>query len=204
DFKSHPITKIKAPGLPDDLIIGIQELPGPSDGKEGGSDYRKAERSAGRNLIRRLVREEIGNEEFDIFGSPNQKPQGWYGEQLIHISISHVRGLIGGAISEKRFVGLDLERKNRVVHPGLKKRILHPDEKELTDDHISVLQLWTLKESALKWCGSGLRTAMNKICVTTVDQNRFRAVFDDGKTTEIYALDFNDHWISVAYGSDIQ
>ncbi|MEX0995409.1 MAG: 4'-phosphopantetheinyl transferase superfamily protein [Balneolaceae bacterium] len=184
--------------LPEDLFVGVKKLENLPDTPGKGSDARKKERKAGRQLIRQLVREEIGDMEFEIFGSPNQKPQGIYGEHPLHISISHVSGLIGGAISENRIVGLDLENKNRTVHPGLQSRILHPKEGLLEDQH-SVLQIWTLKEAALKWCGTGLRTAMSKIYITGISRHKYHAVFEDGKETEICNFDYNDHWVSVAY-----
>jgi len=198
-FDNNQITIIKDRHLPVDVIAGVQELPKQSDTGKGGAEYRKAERFAGRELIRKLVEQEIGNDEFVIFGSPNQKPQGLYGGNMLNISISHVKGLIGGVISEKRVVGLDLERMNRTVHPGLTARLLHPKEKKLLDDQISVLQVWTIKESALKWCGTGLRTAMSKICISIIDPPIYQAVFDDGKKAEICSFENNRHWISIAY-----
>lgn len=198
-FKSNHITRVENPRLPDDIIVGVQVLLEDSSQPTVLQDYRKAERNVGRELIRRLVREEIGEDEFVIFGSPNQKPQGMYDGNPLNISISHVGGLIGGVISEKRVCGLDLEKTDRRVHPDLKKRILHPEEEKLVEGRIPVLQLWTIKEAALKWCGTGLRTAMSNICITDIDSPVYHAVFNDGKQTEICSFEYHQHWMSIAY-----
>lgn len=76
----------------------------------------------------------------------------------IHFNISHTKRLVACAV-ELEPVGVDLEQIRR-FSPALADRILGPGERELIDslaDRNSALtQLWTAKESYMKFTGLGL------------------------------------------------
>src|SRR5690625_5677485 len=109
--------------------------------------------------------------------------------------------MICGVISPHRSVVVVIESIRRDVHPGLKRRISHPSEVERVHE-LPALQLWTLKEAALKWCGSGLRTAMNRVCVVDARNPFCRLQLPDKRGVSLYSRRFGDRWLSVAYSAD--
>lgn len=208
NFQSFSMSKkfsyksIHHPGIPEGIYIGIQQVDSGVEEKADMKSYRDKERASGRKLVNQLVCDVIGQGEFQIFGESNQKPYGYLGDQPVQISISHSRGMIGAAVSRWSELGIDLEQTERHVYPGLEKRICHPDETELFRNH-SILQVWTLKEAALKWCGSGLRTAMEKLFVKKLEKDLYKAEFPSGKVAKICNFKINHHWLSIAYDSKI-
>lgn len=92
---------------------------------------------------------------------PHGKP---YLENGPEFNLSHTRGVVAVAVSESP-VGLDIERL-RPYLPSLPKRVLSPGERswfsgrgERPEDFFT---LWTLKESYLKFLGTGLRGIPNE------------------------------------------
>lgn len=195
---SRDIISLKHPGLPDDLIAGIHmEFAGKaSDGVE--KEIRKTERTAGRQVIETLVRINFGEGELKISGRENEKPVGVYNHQPLYISISHTHGVAAGVISRERNLGIDLEKKNRRINPALEKRIIHSKEESLIRS-LPVIQLWTLKEAALKWHGTGLRLSMNKVRVTDREGECFSVLIKDTYPLKVCSFAFNSHWVSIAF-----
>lgn len=77
---------------------------------------------------------------------------GLQGHQLIstfpHLrySLSHTDGFAGAWVREsKEGLGLDIELVDREVKPGIREKLLHPD-----DGEFSTLELWAGKEAAYK------------------------------------------------------
>jgi phosphopantetheinyl transferase len=105
------------------------------------------------------------------------KPDLWDAEgRLRPISITHTAGFSAVCWGDAGHIGIDAERADRQVHPGLMARMRHPDDDiRLLDDAIGA---WIIKESVLKCIGTGLRLAMNKIAVRFTESDRFIALWN--------------------------
>lgn len=185
------------PCLPKDLLIGLMPFPSRPETEEKAS-YRKAERRAGRSLLNRIALEELGGSGFRLEGRDGEKPKAWFNGEPLFVNLSHAERIIGGVLSRKREVGIDLEASGRHVSEHLRSRILHPEEMELLSD-LDTIQIWTLKEAALKWCGSGLRIAMKSVRILKIEGSRVSARLDDGRQVSLCSFENGNHWISVAW-----
>ncbi len=88
-------------------------------------------------------------------------------------SITHTVGFSAICWGTVGHIGIDAERADRQVHPGLMARMRHPDDDiRLTENAIHA---WIIKESVLKCIGTGLRLGMNRISVQLHDKDRFSA-----------------------------
>lgn len=126
------------------------------------------------------------------------KPYGIADGEHIFLSIAHSSKYIVCGLSESRELGVDLEPVDREVQEGLKRRILHPEENaELKN--LDLIQVWTIKEALVKLEGGGLRTNLNDVLVSKLDETEFSGRFNDDKTARICSFQHNEHWISVAY-----
>jgi hypothetical protein len=89
------------------------------------------------------------------------------------ISITHTVGFSALCWGDEGQIGIDAERADRKVSPGLLSRMQHPQ------DHPSLskqpIECWIIKESVLKCIGTGLRLGMNRISVQLHDKDRFSA-----------------------------
>lgn len=96
---------------------------------------------------------ERGIESYSIAFSDKGKP---YFEDLpLCFSLTHSAGFVCCAVSEKE-VGIDAEQI-KTVKDSVIKKVLTPDERAtLLDKDSSFIRYWTMKESLLKHCGSGI------------------------------------------------
>ncbi len=94
-------------------------------------------------------------------------------------------------------IGVDVEPCNRNLHPRLRERICHPEEVTALSGDLCCIRMWTIKEATLKYLGTGLRMAMNKIRLDIIGENQFLANIDQGSIL-VYSFAFRDHWIAVA------
>jgi len=185
--------------IPDDIWVAVRDVdPGAAGSREV---MRVREKEAGRSLIKDVVAEKLGRESLQIDSAENQKPSAIYNGNPLQISIAHTRRLICGAVSERKNIGIDLESVDRKVVNRLRKRILHKDESNDLRE-ITTLQIWTMKEAALKWLGSGLRTGMNSICIVSAENPLFRVMFPGGKHVSISSIEHKSHWVSIAYDAE--
>lgn len=124
------------------------------------------------------------------------KPFVSLGSRSIGYSLSHTKNRYLLAVNQMGEIGVDIEKFDRRIHPGLRPRITNSSE--FTEDTIGTLQLWTIKEAVLKLTGTGLRTNMNRVCVERVDEINFK-VHHDNKDISIVSLNTDGFWISVAW-----
>lgn len=139
--------------------------------------------------------------DFSIFRPANQAPfVQLLGENSIYpISISHTEQITLIALSLRKVsIGIDIEAQSRKVPEGLHKRILSPDEHSSDIQALPVIQLWTLKEAALKWAGTGLRTAMNSLTVLKKSSGLFSIHFSDGTFVTARSFVMDNYWVSIA------
>lgn len=87
----------------------------------------------------------------------------------LYFSISHSRGYVACAFSRVK-VGVDIEQIDREIDPavakvlsGLERR--HLDSLEPEDRTAAFLEIWTMKEAALKAYGTGLSTPLDGFSV---------------------------------------
>jgi len=189
--------------IPDDIWVAVRVAGTSTVPEASGSraEARIREKAAGRSLITDMVAERFGRESLLIESAENQKPSAIYNDKPLQISIAHTRSLICGAVSERKKIGIDIESVNRQVDSRLRKRILHKEESNNLPE-IKTLQIWTIKEAALKWLGSGLRTDMNSICIVSAENPLFRVMFPGGQQVAISSFEHRGHWVSIAYDAE--
>jgi len=113
---------------------------------------------AGRMLLARLYREEMGGNMPPILTTDRGKP--YFADGGLHFSISHTPHHAFCVLSE-RTIGIDAEEIHRNINLKLAQKILSPAEKEQfdasADKRKALLTFWVLKEAAAKLSGEGLR-----------------------------------------------
>lgn len=118
-------------------------------------------------------------------------------KDVLHVSVSHTQGYWACLISDTGPVGLDIEERNRKVRAGT-ARALHPDEQRCLEGLApqsreyseTFLDIWTRKESYVKYLGSGLSAGMSTFSVVD-ESGRFSSEIrqGDGPVAYVYALD---------------
>jgi phosphopantetheinyl transferase len=187
--------------IPNDINIAVSGIERPHVSSGQPANYKMEETKIGRRLIADIVKMNYGDKDFEIHSEKDKKPTAYYDGKPIYISIAHCRSMVCGAVSMEREVGIDIEHRSRPCYQGLQKRILNESEGALLTS-FSVLQLWTIKEAALKWSGDGLRTAMKKIRIVEQNDPLYHIEFPDGHVIEICSFHCKNHWLSVAYNLD--
>ena len=118
---------------------------------------------AGRELLKRMYREETGADCPEIAVAQRGKP--YFVDSPWHFSISHTPHHVFCALSD-RPVGLDAEEMDRKVNLRLAEKILSESEKRrydaAEDKRAALLRLWVLKEASAKLTGEGLRGYPNQ------------------------------------------
>jgi len=181
--------------LPDEIFICFE--PFETDIKK--TDLDILQNQSGRNLVKKMAGHFLHAEETKIFTVKNEKPEVYCGEKEISASFSHTSDGVSGAISIDFNVGCDMEHADRTVHSRLVDRMKHDDELASLYDQVEPIRIWTLKESALKMIGTGLRNPMKSVCVKNGKSNEFSVQFDNGKEAKICSFKHQSHWISVCY-----
>ena len=156
---------------------------------------RKAEYLSGRKLLRQMI-EQLGwtYSEFTSLKDELGKPSAKMDEEVLHISFSHSKNQMLCALSKSVNVGIDLEDTNRQVHENLAARITNEGELNL----YPLLQLWTIKEAALKMKGIGIRLDLNSVLVGA-GKNESQVRFSDDTFCEFCTFEHNNHYITLAF-----
>lgn len=114
------------------------------------------------------------------------------------VSFSHSQDLVLCAVSESLDVGLDAETLNRKVNPSIVKRILSENEWEIYGEE-DPISLWTMKESAVKSLGTGLRTNLKDLELTKYEDGRFNITINQKEELKGICFTALNHCISLAY-----
>lgn len=154
-------------------------------------------------LNRLLEREGFNPGLFELKKRETGKPYGIIEGRTVGVSITHCRDLLVTALHVNGEIGIDVEACSRKMHPRLHERICHPDERNYLPEDLCCIRMWTIKEAALKYLGTGLRMAMNKIKLKMEQEHLFRAETGDADLL-LYSFLFRDHWIAVALQDDRQ
>jgi phosphopantetheinyl transferase len=159
---------------------------------------RKSELVTSRFLQKKLAAKiGLSGDEFYIKKEASGKPVGYYNQKKYGVAISHTKNVVAAAIYEAGDVGLDVELKSRKTNPGIRERILNNGEINTLRD-FQTLQIWTLKEAALKLTGTGLRTRMRAISIEPIENNNFQTEFN-GKRITIHSYELQHIWLAVCY-----
>lgn len=94
---------------------------------------------------------------YNEYGKPYLKGNDFY------FNISHSGKYVVCALSKKE-VGVDIERI-RPTHDLVLKNCFTKEEQDYVTDDASFTKLWTLKESYIKYLGTGLKTKLNSFSV---------------------------------------
>ncbi|MCF8112492.1 MAG: 4'-phosphopantetheinyl transferase superfamily protein [Desulfotignum sp.] len=104
----------------------------------------------------------------------------------VKFNLSHCQGLVGCAVALDANIGLDIEKKNRIVNQDLAGRFFSKPEilalKQLNSKARQdlFLDLWTLKEAYVKAVGKGLSLGLDQFSFV-FDQGRPEIVFESEK-----------------------
>jgi len=101
------------------------------------------------------------------------------------------------ALSKTKDIGIDIERSNRPSSDELLKRMLCPEEHHLINE-LEPMELWTIKEAAVKRAGIGLRLDLHKVKIHK-KANRFIIRFNDEKTFEVRSFKISGHTVALVY-----
>ena len=104
-----------------------------------------------------------GIKEYSVSFGENGKP--YFTELPLFFNLSHTDNFVCCAVGERE-VGVDAEKIKSVKEGVIKKVLTENERNTLKDTDADFIRYWTLKESILKHCGSGI-------------------------TPEIYGLDFS-------------
>lgn len=141
-------------------------------------------------IIRYLITTNFSKENKDIKYKYNEygKP---YVDELnhFHFNISHSESWVVGAIHEEE-VGIDVE-KVRPIDTTMIKNIFTEEEFNYlnslnVEQQLDVFyELWTIKESFVKWIGKGLTIPLNSFVI-----NKNTIFYDDMLSNEVYYKKF--------------
>lgn len=193
--QSPNLKSVHHPDLPETIFICYERM----ISHKANQSVESAESESGRKLIEEMVVKKLGVSMPKIITEKYEKPRAYIHGEEISVSFSHTKGAVSGAISRDYIVGLDMESTQREVHPRLSKRMAHPQESASLYEQLPAIQIWTLKEAALKAIGTGLRNPMNGILLKQIEDSFFSVQFDDGRKAKIRSFQISDQWISICF-----
>jgi len=90
------------------------------------------------------------------------------GNTGIHFSVTHTNTLWACAFADAP-VGLDAEMLSRKAREGIAERFFHPDEIAAIHNGADFFDIWTAKESYVKYTGEGIRNNFHTFTVIDGD-----------------------------------
>ena len=124
--------------------------------------YQNKDHEASRDLLKEVLSIDEENLDYNERGKPYLK------DGSLFFNISHSRGIIGIAVSDRE-IGFDLERVKDVSLDTLKmlseKIYNDSDRRNNACDIASIQKVFTIKEAYLKYIGIGLVMNINKIII---------------------------------------
>lgn len=157
------------------------------------------ESESGRELLNHLTKSVCNYKKSSFITQKYEKPAAICDSRVVSVSFSHTRKAVAAVASGEWVVGIDMETADREVSEQLKKRMKHEQETLKFYDSYPIIQIWTLKEAALKAIGTGLRKPMNGVKLEAVSDTLFEVEFFNGKRAKICSFQKNGQWISICY-----
>ena len=101
----------------------------------------------------------------EIYAQNHEKPR-FAADIGVHFSVSHSGKYWGCAVCEQP-IGLDIQHKSSKRQEGVAKRFFHPDEHQYLaqSDFKGFFDIWTAKESYVKYTGQGIDDAFSAFSV---------------------------------------
>jgi len=146
-----------------------------------------------------MISEKLNKSETEFTTQKYEKPIAIAGGKPVSVSFSHTQQAVCAAISNFWVVGIDMESTGRQVSDRLAKRMKHEKETFKFYDNYPIMQIWTMKEAALKAIGTGLRKPMNSVRLEAITDYLFNVEFYNGTTANICSLNYADQWLSICY-----
>jgi phosphopantetheinyl transferase len=162
---------------------------------------RQAEYLTARYLFRHMMEHlSIDTDKVQLDKEKGGKPFASYGDKYFFVSFSHSQELVFCAFSETMDIGVDTELLSRIIPKRVVDRVLDRSERKVLED-LEPLEIWTLKEAAVKCLGTGLRTNLNEVNISIEKNGEISARFNNDKFIEICSFRETDHQIALAYHS---
>ncbi len=198
------------PNFPNEIVLGWSEViyeldQGILSEEEAQTlanftnEQRKGEFLTARHLFWKLIEDLKWDAETIKLKKENTgKPYIETSGGMKYVSFSHSQDLVLCAVSASLDVGLDAETLNRKVNPSIVKRILSENEWEIYGEE-DPISLWTMKESAVKSLGTGLRTNLKELELTKFEDGRFNITINQKEELKGVCFTALNHCISLAY-----
>ncbi|MEX0929840.1 MAG: 4'-phosphopantetheinyl transferase superfamily protein [Balneolales bacterium] len=149
-------------------------------------------------LLKRVAdKASLNGQSLKIIKKTSGKPYGRIDRREIGVAISHTKTAICCGMNVFGEIGLDIEARNRNVPEGLRQRITS-DKEAAVISGIDTIRLWTIKEAVLKFTGTGLRMAMQKVDLSGNEDLCYTATVDN-MNIRVISFALNGYWVSVAY-----
>lgn len=171
----------------------------PEHMKPPAGSMHSVESASGRKLLKMMIADRFNYAKPHFKTMKYEKPMAKVGDDVISVSFSHTKKAVAAVVSDRWVVGIDMELISREVNEHLSKRMKHPDETLKFYKNHPIIQIWTMKEAALKAIGTGLRKPMNSVCLEAVSENVFSVKYFNGTIANICSFRLNGQWLSICY-----
>ncbi len=152
--------------------------------------------SPGLHLAEQLATKWLPNgSEFKVYRKESGQPYGRINSEEVGVSIAHSKSHLFAGINKFGNIGVDLEPVDRKVHSGLAARIRCAND--IGCENLEVVRMWTIKEAALKWQGTGLRYPMKLVKIIRNSDDHF-TINIENKSARLISLRYHEYWIAVA------
>lgn len=169
-----------------------------SKSKTGQTEIH-TEADSGSSLLSCMINEKLGSRSQKITTLKYEKPSATVDGKPVSVSFSHTNEAICAVLSDSWVVGIDMESSEREVSERLSTRMKHHKETlKFYKDH-PIIQIWTMKEAALKAIGTGLRKPMNSVSLKPVNKYVTKVEFFNGISANICSFQKDNKWISICY-----
>jgi len=160
----------------------------------------------GELILRHILHKDFSykNEEIEILKGDKGKP--YVKGSSIHYNISHAGDYVACAFS-KQEIGIDVEQIKEIDFKIAKRFFSTCEYEDLlakkTDERLDYFfTLWTLKESYIKWLGSGLSTPLNSFFFAVTDNGISFTDTNHGATPFFKQYPVDDYKLSVCCTTD--
>ena len=143
------------------------------------SSTRKTQFLLARSVLRTMLRNETGQDDWKIVAEPNGKPYiiDTRGNRGPHLSISHTRGMVACALSPYSSIGIDIEQWKPRQFSSIAAFSFGVEEQQQVKEKglAEFYKIWTLREAISKCTGDGLKLVTNGVdLVSGVDEGYHR------------------------------
>lgn len=146
--------------------------------KKGESDRINALLS--QLLVLSEITKRTGMEQRKIAFSFGSHGKPYLKDSELQFSLSHTKGAICAAFSERGEIGIDIERRSRLINPEMYPRVLCEEELAGLSSNEDFIRFWVQKEAFLKRLGLGISRdlrGVNTLRVPDTEAREFGELF---------------------------